>query len=61
MTFTDRDMRDQVAIALGGYTAEYDMEAIVDDVQARYGTVDIDSVPDDEFWAIVERHDRGSR
>jgi hypothetical protein len=50
---TDRDMRDQVLATLDGVAHEYDVAAIVEEIQHRYGTVDVDAVPDAEYWEIV--------
>lgn len=55
-TFTDHDMRDQVAQSLGGEVGEYDIPAIVDEIQSAYGTVPIDEVPHVIYWGIVLRH-----
>lgn len=53
---TDRDMRNQIHEALGDEDACFDITAIVDEIQRTHGTVDIDTVPAAEFWAIVNRH-----
>lgn len=57
-TITDADMRNQVAAALMPYTSHYDVNAIVDEIQATHGTINIDYWPADveEFWKVVERH-----
>jgi hypothetical protein len=55
---TDREMRDQVRTALGIESDEFDVPKIVDALQARYGTVDIDDIPSDQFWEIVSEHRR---
>lgn len=60
MTTTDRDMRDQVKASIEGsgeHARDYDVHAIVEELQAVYGTVPVDSVEDnDYFWGVVERH-----
>ena len=53
---TDMDMREQVIQALDAQGDEYDVQAIVDEIQRRYGTVDIDHVGPDEFWEIVSEN-----
>jgi hypothetical protein len=55
MTFTDADMRVQVARALGGSVDDFDVTGIVDRLQEEFGTVDIDDVPAADFWEIVEK------
>jgi hypothetical protein len=56
---TDRDMRDQLALVLGGDPYEsYDVNAIVAKLQETYGTVHIDTIPHDTFWTIVLDHAR---
>lgn len=55
-TITDHDMRDQVAESLGSEGGEYDIPAIVDEIQEHYGTTHIDNVPHDAYWTIVLRH-----
>jgi hypothetical protein len=56
MTFTSRDLRHQITTATDASDGDYDVDAIVEDIQAKYGTVDIDAIPQDEFWAIVGDH-----
>lgn len=53
---TDSDMRNQVCETLGAESADFDVTAIVDDIQRAYGTVDVGTIPSDAFWTIVERH-----
>lgn len=53
---TDRDMLAGVVNALGDDVVEFDTKAIVDDLQKRYGTVDIDTIDPAAFWDIVSRH-----
>jgi hypothetical protein len=55
---TDKDMKRQVIAALDGREGDYKVNKIVDDIQAVYGTVDIDDVPDGEFWDIVAKRER---
>ena len=54
---TDHDMRNQVAETLGSEGADFDVPAIVDELQREYGTVHIDTIEHDAFWAIVAKHD----
>lgn len=56
-TFTDHDLRDQVTASLDGTADDFDVQGIVDEIQAAYGTVPIDQVPHAIYWGIVERHD----
>lgn len=56
MTFTSRDLRDQIKTATDASDGDYDIDAIAEDIQGKYGTVDIDTIPTDEFWTIVGDH-----
>lgn len=56
MTFTDHDMRNQVAETLGSEGDQYDVPGIVDELQARYGTVHIDAIDTAWYWTVVLRH-----
>ena len=56
MTFTSRDLRDQITTATDASDGEYDVDAIVVEIIANYGTVNIDTLDTDEFWAIVGKH-----
>jgi len=58
MTITDRDMREQVTTSLEPYEEDYDVNAIVDEIQAKYGTININKFPDDVevYWTIVKSH-----
>lgn len=55
-TITDRDMRDQVHEVLGDEDACFNITEIVDDIQAKFGTIDVAKVPSNDFWEIVNRH-----
>lgn len=55
-TFTDRDMREQVATSLGADASDHTVPAIVDELQANFGTVPIDDIPDADYWSTVRRH-----
>lgn len=56
MTFTARDLRDQVVTATDASDGTYDVESIVDDIIVKHGAVPVDSLDHDEFWAIVAKH-----
>lgn len=65
---TRADMVTYVTRTLAEYIGEFDIEAIVDELQAEYGTVDLETVATedaeagtDRFWVIVERHDLTAR
>lgn len=55
---TDRDMREQVKSSLTSEVGDFDVNAIVDDLQDAYGTVHIDEIPSERYWEIVEKHDK---
>lgn len=59
-TVTDHDMRDQVAETLGADGSDFDVPAIVNELQSEYGTVHIDTIEHDAYWAIVMKHDRSA-
>lgn len=54
--FTDRDMRDQVAASLADMVSDYDVSAIVDELQAEHGTVRISEIEDQAYWTVIGRH-----
>lgn len=54
--FTDLDLTNQVKTTLAGELGEFDVEAIVSEIQATYGTVNIDVIEAGAYWAIVEKH-----
>lgn len=58
MTFTDRDMREQVIRALGIDAVNFHIEGIVDELQRKFGTVEIDHIDSGLFWEIVQKHVR---
>jgi hypothetical protein len=53
---TDRDIRTQVIASLQDEADEFNVEAIVDEIRANYGLVDIEAIETGAYWAIVERH-----
>jgi hypothetical protein len=56
MTFTARDLRDQIVTATDASDGDYDVDAIVEEIVEKHGAVDIDTLDTDEFWAIVGKH-----
>lgn len=52
-----QDIAYQVSTTLGDHAADYDIDAIAEEIQTQYGPASIDDVPNDEYWQIVERHD----
>jgi hypothetical protein len=50
---TSNNMRDQIRTAVNASDGEYDVDAILADLQAAHGTVDIDSIDADAFWTVV--------
>lgn len=56
MTFTDRDLREQVTASLGTDGGDFDVPGIVDEIQAVFGTVPLDEVPTGAYWEIVAQH-----
>lgn len=56
MTFTSRDLRDQIVTATDASDGDYDVDAIVEEIVERHGAVDVDTFDTDEFWAIVGKH-----
>lgn len=57
MTFTSADLRDQVVSYLGNTADDYDVSGIVNEIQAKYGTVDIDTIDGSDFMTLVSRFD----
>lgn len=63
-TITDRDMREQVTqsvISEPGGVSDFDVNAIVETLQERYGLVHIDEIPSDIYWDIVQQHDTSNQ
>lgn len=60
---TSTDIARQVATAIeaGEGAATIDQDAIVRDIIAGHGLVDIDTIDPDSFWALVARHDTTQR
>lgn len=58
-TITSRqDLTAYVTDALQDFTAEHDVEAIVDELQDRHDNDNAAAAADEDFWAVVERHAR---
>lgn len=55
-TFTARDMRDQIIRSIEPEQGDFDVDGILDALQARYGTCNIDDIPSDDYWATVQAH-----
>jgi hypothetical protein len=64
MTITDRDVeqqvRDAVQVDIYASRADIDVSGVAAAIIERYGLVDIDDVPSDEFWGLVEQHDQSA-
>lgn len=56
MTFTSRDLHDQIVTATDASDGKYDVDAIVEEIVEKHGAVDIDTLDTNEFWAIVGKH-----
>lgn len=59
VTFTTRTRAiEQVILpALGEYAADFDIDAIADEVLGNYEHGYVQKVDTDEFWEIVAKHD----
>jgi prevent-host-death family protein len=57
-----RDLADAVTTTLGDRADDYDIDAIVEAIGDKYGRdiPNIDAVPSDEYWEIVEQHDKSA-
>lgn len=53
---TRTDMTRQVQEVVDSCEGEYDVAAIVDEIHAAHGLIDINGLGHDEFWAVVLRH-----
>lgn len=51
--FTSSDMRNQIQTATDASEGTYDVDAILADLQDAHGTVDVDTIDTDAFWAVV--------
>lgn len=48
----------QVAASLGSHADDFYVDAIVDEIVSEYGFVDIDEIPKDKYWDIVQDYDK---
>lgn len=55
--FTDKNLRAQIIQSLTGHADDYDVTELVDAYQAKYGTIPVDQVPADAYWALVSQFD----
>lgn len=53
---TDEDVRAEVLTTLADRKDEFDVQAIVSEIQATYGTVHIDVIDGEAYWDLVLRH-----
>jgi hypothetical protein len=56
MTFTSRDLHDQVTRATDASDGEYNVDAIVEEIVQQHGAVDIETLDSGEFWTVVGKH-----
>lgn len=54
--FTSRDLTDQVTHAADAVDGTHDVPAIVAEIIERWGTVDIETLDHEEFWAVMGKH-----
>ena len=55
---TDHDIATQVIQTLADHVNDFDVDGIVRAIVDGYGLVDIDIIPDEEYWMLVEAHAR---
>lgn len=58
MTFTARDLHDQIVTATNASDGEYDVDAITAEIVERHGAIPVDDIETGEFWEIVGKHAR---
>ncbi len=56
MTFTARDLHDQIVTATNASDGKYDVDAITEEIISKYGAVNVDTIDSTEFWQIVGKH-----
>ena len=58
-TYTTRDeaIQTEILAPLAGHEADYDIDAIADEVLGDYATGYTVQVTEDAFWEIVAKHD----
>ncbi|NEB71234.1 hypothetical protein G3I39_29830 [Streptomyces fulvissimus] len=54
---TRAEIAHQVSTTLGDHAADFDIDAITEEITERYGLVDIDAIDSEEYNALIERHD----
>ena len=55
---TDHDIATQVTQTLADHVNDFDVDRIVRAIVDGYGLMDIDNIPDEEYWMLVEAHAR---
>ena len=51
-------LAEQITATLGDHPENFDVDAITEEVGQTYGfDTNIDAIPSDKFWAIVQKHD----
>lgn len=53
---TLQDMREELNVYLYPYTEDWNTENIIDELKKHYGLCKLDSIPHDEFIAILAKH-----
>lgn len=54
---TDKDMKAQIIEALEDWVTLFDVDKICDEIRATHGLCNINDVPNEVFWKIVEKHE----
>jgi len=49
----------QIVDTLGGYEDHFELEKLVNAFVEKWGFVDIDEVPTDDYWKLVTSYDKG--
>lgn len=58
---TAQEIAHAVSLTLGGQSAAFDIEGIVEEIRASHaGITSIDDIPGETYWALVESHDNGA-
>lgn len=57
-TIDAADIREVVEHSLTDFADEHDVDGIVREIIDTYGLVDLETIPHDAYWAIVQRHAR---